>query len=136
MRSVSLMAPYRFRFTEPADAQQFGDGWFVYDEARIVKLPARQLARMEAELGQPIVTVMDGFRNDTVMGRLACTWLAIYLQDPDLAGRFADYSPVVLLLNLEPVPDDEVPVESTEAALGPLDPTPTATSGSGSAAGS
>lgn len=123
MRSVGLMKPYRFRFTEPDDVKQFGEDWFVYDEARIVRLPARQLARYEAQLGTPIVAVVDGFRDDTVLGRLAATWLALHMHDPDLAGPYDAYSPVVLLMRFEPVPDDEVPAESREAASDPLEPT-------------
>jgi hypothetical protein len=130
---VALAAPYRFRFTEPEDVKQYGDGWFVYDEARVVRLPARSLARYEARIGMPIAQVIDGFRQDSVMGRLAATWLALHMHDPDLAGDFDQYSPVVLLMRFEPVPDGELPAESREAAA-PLDSTPDGSpSGAGSA---
>lgn len=119
MSTRLLIKPWRFRFTEPDDVRQFGDGWFVYDEAQIVKLPLRQLAALETELGMTLVSAIDGFRTDTVMGRAACTWLAIRAQDPDLAGPFADYSPAVLLARFEQVEDE---------AAAPLDGTPTSES--------
>lgn len=121
MRSVALAKPHRFRFTEPADVKAYGDGWHLYDEAQIVRLPARQLMRLETEVGRPVVDVIDLFRADYTFGRLAGTWIALHLEDPALAGPFAGYEPVVMLLDFEQV-------EPEEDMGAPLDPTPSESS--------
>jgi len=120
----------RFRFTEPADVEAYGDRWWIYDEAVIVRLPARELIRLEAEIDMAMPVVMNQMREDLTMGTLAATWLAIRLEDPDLAGRFDDYSPVVLLTEWAKVPEPETP----KADLGrPLDPMPSTSSTDGPA---
>src|SRR5688500_1504884 len=101
MQSRALMAPVRFRFTEPDDVKAYGDNWYVYDESRIVRLPARELIKLETEVGQPMANVLEGFREDAVSGRLPATWIAVHLQDPSIAGPYRDYSPVVMLLDFD-----------------------------------
>lgn len=97
MREESLMAPMRFQFTEPGDIERYGDGWWTYDEAQLVRLPAREQVRLEVEIGIPLVNVMDGCRRDSVMGNLAATWLAVRAVDAGLAGPFAAWQPCVML---------------------------------------
>lgn len=117
MKQESLLPPLRFRFTEPDDVKAYGDGWYVYDESEIVRLPFRRLVALEAEVGK-LADVMNGVRGDTIAGTAASVWLAVHLADADLAGKFADFDPVVLLLDW-----DEATPEADPS--GPLDPTPT-----------
>ena len=119
MRSRSLLAPFRFRFTDAGDVARFGDGWYVYDEAAIVRMPARQQALLEAAIGLPLVQVMGDFVNDRIMGRLAATWIGVHLAAPNLAGDFDKYEPLILLVQFEQVLDGP-----TEDVAAPLDPTP------------
>lgn len=124
MRSRSALKPYRFRFTDEADVARFGDGWYVYDESAIVRMPARQQMRIEAALGEglKLVQVMEDFANDGIMGRLGATWIGVHLADPAVAGDFDKYEPLVFLINFELVEDPKADV------TGPLDPTPTGSS--------
>lgn len=122
---MRLLAPLRFQFTEPDDARVYGDRWYVYDENQIARMPARELAKLELQIGLPLIEVMTGFRRDTVMGRLAAAWLAVRLVDPDVAGGFDDFTPLILLVNWHLVPEDETP---QEAMQGPLDPADSTTS--------
>lgn len=115
----------RFKFTEPADVQAYGDGWWIYDEAAIVRRPARELVRLETEIGMVLSAIMNGMRDDSVMGTLAGTWIAIRLADPDIAGPFDAYSPIVMLTDWSKVPDE------AKADLDPLDPTPETSSPDG-----
>ncbi len=117
----------QFRFTEPADVQTYGDRWWVYDEAAIVRRPARELVKLEVEIGMALPAVINQMRDDLVMGTLAGTWLAIRLADPDIAGPFDVYSPVVLLTEWSKVPEPDEP----KADLDPLDPTPETSSPDG-----
>ncbi|MEU7904107.1 hypothetical protein [Actinoplanes sp. NPDC049118] len=118
------MKPFRFRFTDEADVARFGDRWYVYDETAIVRMPARQQARLEAALGGlKLVRVMTEFAEDGVMGRLAATWIGVHLAAPDLAGDFDKYEPLVFLVHFEQILD-----EPQEDVAVPLDPTPSESS--------
>ena len=115
MKQESLLRPLRFRFTADDDVKLYGDGWYVYDESELVRLPFRKLIALEAEVGR-LADVMNGVRGDTIAGTAAGVWLAVHLADADLAGKFADFDPVVLLLEW-----DEAAPEADPS--GPLDPT-------------
>lgn len=118
MKASALLKPIRFRFGDEADAKQFGDGWHLYDEAQIVRLPARELAKLEIELGMAILDVFHGMRRESVLGYLGGSWLALRLEDPDLAGSFDDYTPVAILIEWERRPA----VKPAEDVAGPLEP--------------
>jgi hypothetical protein len=124
MKASSLLKPLRFRFTEDADAKAYGDDWVIYDEAQIVRLPARALSALEVEIGLPLLNVMQGMRDETVMGHLAGSWLALHLVDPGRAGSFDDYSPVATLIEWErvdgaPKADMSAPLDSTSSPSSP-----------------
>jgi hypothetical protein len=120
LKPTSLLRPARFRFTEDADKAAFGDGWRTYDEAKIVRLPARELIKIEEELGTSVVDVIRGVRSESMLGYLAATWIVLHLEDPDLAGPYDAYSPVVLLAEWAPMPEQEAAVDM----VGPFDQTP------------
>jgi len=116
-----LMAPIRFRFTEPEDIERWGGDWYVYDEHKLVRKPARELVQLEAELGMTLINAMNGFRSDSVLGNLAGCWMAVREVDAERAGPFDDFSPVIMLITYEAVPameaedagKDEGPVAGT-----------------------
>ncbi len=119
MKESSLLKPIRFRFGDPDDAKQYGDDWHLYDEAQIVRLPARELVRLEIELGMQILDVFQGMRTESVLGYLGGTWLALRLEDADAAGAFDDYTPIAMLVEW-----DHVPAAGPEVDMrGPLEPT-------------
>lgn len=136
------LPPIEFRFTEPEDIGKYGDGWFTYDEASILRLPARQLIELESELNMPVTAVMNGFRQSSVLGDTAVAWLAVRATDPARAGEFDQFNPITMAIEWrdatgkpEPVAeagqeDTPMPVESpSPTASGSLITTsaPTAT---------
>jgi hypothetical protein len=133
VQEKSLIKPIRFRFTDPEDVARWGDRWYVYDEGAIVRTPARELVALEQELGMTVISAMNGFRDDSVLGNLAATWLAVRAVDPELAGPFDDFTPLIMLINYESIPDevDEGKDEGTPLPLDwtsngpPSDPPPT-----------
>jgi hypothetical protein len=84
------------RFTDPQDAGKYGDGWFRYSETEIMAMRARELIQIEAEIGAPLVTVMNGFRAMTTLGETAAAWIAVRQVDPARAGEFDQFDPVTL----------------------------------------
>jgi hypothetical protein len=109
---------WRFRFTDPADVERFGDDWIVWDEEPPLRLPARALAQLEAELGVRLGRVVALARINDTMANLAAIWLSIRAKDPDVAGPYDDFDVQVYFTEWE-----ELPVEEAETAA-PLDLTP------------
>lgn len=122
MHEADLLAPYRFRFTYEPDAEKYGnpadpEGWWIYDEAEITALPFGQLAALEAELFPlTLVAVMQGVRDNSIIGHHAASWVALHLAAPKKAGPFKDYAPRAVLTYFEPIVDNE-----PEADADPLD---------------
>jgi len=131
MDEKRLLAPMRFRFTEPEDVKRWGDRWYVYDEHKIVRAPARDLVALEAELGMSLVAAMNGFRSDTALGNLAGCWMAVRDVDPNLAGPFDDFSPMIMLITYEAVPAEEA--EDSGKAADPVEDSPISQASSESA---
>jgi len=115
---ASDLKAWRFRFTEPVDQEKYGDGWFLWDEAAAIRLPARQLIELEGEIGIRMARVIDLARVSATVGDLAAAWLAVRAADPELAGTYADFNPLIAFTDWE-----LAPVEEPETAA-PLDPTP------------
>jgi hypothetical protein len=103
MNKKALLAPLQVRFTEPADVEQYGDGWFTYDELALVTTPARDLMRLEAELGVPLVDVMRGVRESSVLGDTAAAWVALRQSGADIA--FEGFSPAIMLAEWRKAPE-------------------------------
>jgi hypothetical protein len=125
------LPPADFRFTDPGDQGKFGDRWFTYDEAAWLRLPARELIMLEADLGMTLVSAMNGFRMSSVLGDTAVTWLGVRALDPALAGEFDAYNPITMAIewraHVEPEGKDEPatdgPVDSGTPVAGSLPPT-------------
>lgn len=107
---VALIKPLRFRFTEPEDIKNYGPDWYLYDESKWTRLPARELIEIETELGVPLVDVMTGVRASSVFGDLAATWVAMRTElGKSKAGSFEDYSPIVMAIEWASVPEQDDP---------------------------
>ncbi len=125
MRESDLYPPLRFRFTHEPDAARYAnpadpDGWWVYDEAAITGLPFTKLAALEAEMFPLyLVDVMQGVRDNSILGYHAASWLGVHLADPGKAGPYADWSPRAVLVFFEPLPGT-----APEADADPLDTAP------------
>lgn len=90
------LGPVEFQFTDPQDVQKYGDRWYRYSEADLIRTPARDLIDLEQKLGMPIVDVMNGMRMSSVLGDLAAAWIGVRWHDSELAGSFDDFNPLVL----------------------------------------
>lgn len=95
---IKALDPLEFRFTDPDDAGKFGDGWFVYSEADIMRKPARELIELEVAMGLAIVSVMNGMRQGSVIGDTAATWIAVREVDPARAGEFDAFNPITMAI--------------------------------------
>ena len=102
-----------FRFTDEEDQGKYGDGWFCYDESAVLRQRARVQIALETALGMPLVSVMNGFRQDTILGDTAAAWLAVRAVDPARAGDFDEFNPITTLI--EWTGDDPAPVGKGEA---------------------
>lgn len=116
----SLLKPLRFRFTNETDSGTYGNAWHVYDEAALTALPARTLMSYEQMIGVPIADVMNGVRQSSAFGDMAGSWLALVIDGSD-PGPFGDYNPIVMQIEWEPVPaeDLEPGKEGTAPAVQP-----------------
>jgi len=113
--ALRALPPAWFRFTDPDDQGKFGDGWFKYDEGFVLRLPARQLIQMEAEMGMPMVAVMNGFRDSTALGELAILWIGVHLTDPARAGDFDEFNPIIGMVQYSA--DDPEPEGKSESSV-------------------
>lgn len=94
-----------FRFGTDEDRAAYGDGWLAYDEAALIRRPARDLMRFEGEIGAPLVDVLNGVRSDSVFGDTCAAWLALRLAGGDVA--FADFSPTIMLTEWRLMEDEQ-----------------------------
>lgn len=112
--ALRALPPVWFRFTDEEDQGKYGNRWFKYDEGAILRKRARDQVALETDLGMPLVSVMNGFRDSTTLGDLAVAWLGVHETDPARAGDFDDFNPVTGLIQWsgddpEPGPKDEEP---------------------------
>lgn len=126
MRAAQALDPVEVQFTDEEDVKRYTDRWWRYDESAIIRLPTRRLIELEAALGMPLVDVMNGVRLRTVLGDLAGAWVAVHLADPETAGPFDDFTPLILLAQWRPAQDDEgkAPAGTEETPTDPATQTP------------
>ena len=124
MDASKALAPLEFQFTDPADVALYGDRWSRYAEADLIRTPARELVALEAELGMPIVDVMNGTRMSSTMGDLAGAWIGVRNYDPKLAGSFDDFNPMTLAISWRAEKVDEGKDEGTATPAPPADGSP------------
>lgn len=115
MRASQVMGPVEFQFTDPDDVAKYGDRWYRYSEAELIRRPARVLVQLEAELGMPLVDAMNGMRMSSVLGDLACSWIGVRDYDPKLAGAFDEWSPLTFLITWRKPAVEEGKAEQPES---------------------
>jgi len=125
MDARTALAPVEFRFTDEGDVATYGDRWYRYAETDLIRLPARTLIQLEADLGMPIVDVMNGMRLSTVLGDTAAAWLGVRAEDPERAGPFDQFNPITMLIHWRKAVDegkDEAPTEQEVTPDAPATP--------------
>ena len=101
---MRLLPPVRFRYCAE-DQAKYGDGWYVYDEAALTRIPARELVEIERTIGMSIATMLQRARGNFTDANLAATWVARRLSG--VKEDYATYEPLVLLIDWELVPADD-----------------------------
>lgn len=114
--SWSTWPPMEFQFTDPDDVAVYGDRWYSYSEPDLIRLRARDLLELEANLGIPIPDVMNGMRVSATIGTLAATWIGVRNFDEKLAGEFDDFNPFTLTITWRPAVDEGKDASVTEGA--------------------
>lgn len=118
MDKTALLKPLQVRFTEPDDIERYGADWHTYDELALVTTPARDLMRLEAELGITLVDAMRGVRESSVLGDTAAAWIAVRAGGSNVS--FEEFSPAIMLAVWRTKPEDEeVPKEDPGVVLLP-----------------
>ncbi len=122
MKAEDALGPTRFRFTHPDDVAKYGDGWYRYSEADLINMSARALVMLEAKLGMPVVTVMNGMRMTSALGDLGASWIGVRNADPELAGEFNEYEPHVLAIVWRAETEDEGKEQAGPPSPGSVQP--------------
>jgi hypothetical protein len=104
-RREQALRPLQVRFTEPADVEEYGDGWFTYDELAILTTSARELIEIEQQIGVALPRVLDSIRAEQVFGDLASAWIAVRASGNPVP--FDRFSPMIMLADWRIRPDDE-----------------------------
>jgi hypothetical protein len=108
---VELFPALRWRFTEVADIEAYGDGWRIYDEAVLNRLPGRDLIAIEEAIdGTPVRKVMREFREGSTLGQMAAMWITLHREGHEVT--WPDFNPVVFASDWEVVRAD--PLDSGE----------------------
>lgn len=95
VKNIDNLLRLEFRFQEEADIERFGVDWHLYDEQAIVRSNARELMRLEGEIGAPLVDVLNGVRQDSVFGDTCAAFLALRMGGNDV--KFAEFEPAIML---------------------------------------
>lgn len=113
----------RFRF-HPDDHQRYGDGWTVFDQRALGRLPVAELVEIEQTIGMSVRVLLDRLASDYADAHLAATWLARRMAG--VTEDFADFNPLVLLVDWEPVPagDADPPEPAADSTSSTPETTP------------
>lgn len=113
------MTKRRFRLCDE-DQQEFGGPeWVTLDFDTFVNARAKQLERIERELGVPLRQIVAAIQGEgSIIGIRALVWIA--RDQNGLRTPFKDFDIRTMRVDAEVVPDDDEP--ETDAA--PLDDSP------------
>lgn len=106
-----ILAPWRIRLTDPADIERYGDRWWTFDEAVVLRLPVDELVAIEREIyPTKLRAALDDNREGGILGELIALWIAMRIAaDPDRpAPKYADFKPLIMHAEWQRVPDEEV----------------------------
>jgi hypothetical protein len=119
---AALLQPLRVRFTDPQDVELYGDRWWVYDERTFTRLPARTLMAYETEIGAPLADMMTGVRASSAWGDMTAVWVALKLALGDDAPAYAEFNPITMMIEWEPVPAEDLEPGKDETPAASLEP--------------
>jgi hypothetical protein len=110
--ALRALPPFWFRFLNEEDQGKYGGDWLKYDEGAILRMRARDQIALETDLGMTLIAMMNGFRQDSILGDTAAAWLGVRAVDPARAGDFDEFNPITTLIewskeNPDVVPKDE-----------------------------
>lgn len=115
MDKEALLRPIQVQFAEQ-DRETYGADWYTYDELALITRPARDLIRMEAEIGITIVDAMTAVRQDAALGDTFAAWVAVRASGSNVA--FLEFSPSIMLASWRAAPVDEAgPKDSGDLSL-------------------
>lgn len=92
----------QFTFTHPDDVDAYGAGPHLYDEHVIAGMSARDLADLEDQIGEPVVSVLNGLRDSRPLSDLLATWWALH--QAGLSVDLDKYNPHTMMIEWEPAP--------------------------------
>lgn len=101
--------PMRWKFTAKDDVEAYGERWWVFDPAALVRLKARELMQIEETIGMPIVVMLEKLDARTTLGQLAAVWVSMRMAGHSV--EWASFDPTVYLTVWEEVPA-EAPLDS------------------------
>lgn len=120
---MKLLPPARFRLHED-DRATYGADWYVYDEAKLVRLPLGELKAIEQALGgMSIPEMINRARLTYADATQAAMWVARRMAG--VTETLDDFQPLVLLADWEPVNgggDADPPASSSSST--PEEPEP------------
>jgi hypothetical protein len=110
--ALRALPAFWFRFLNEEDQGKYGGDWLKYDEGAILRMRARDQIALETDLGMTLIAMMNGFRQDSILGDTAAAWLGVRAVDPARAGDFDEFNPITTLIewskeNPDAVPKDE-----------------------------
>jgi hypothetical protein len=117
MDKDAMLAPSRFRFTDPDDIAAYGDEWITYDELSIISRRSKELVALEIEAGGSLAAIFNGLRAGTTFGEMGAAWLG--LRCAGKAVKFAEFDPIVHLMEWEQIPEGEVTGKSSASDEAP-----------------
>lgn len=116
-----VLPKLRFRFA-PEDREQYGDGWYEFDERQLGTLRAKDIIALDDECKRVLrLTIVEALRlvlSGDVRAVLAVLWLSRRLAGH--ADELADFNPLALAVEMKIVKTDgaadAVPPDSSSSA--------------------
>lgn len=105
MNSVRLNKPSRIRFVEPDDVEKYGGDWFLFDPKSFFRIPSSDLVTIERTIGMSVLEMIARASAGYTDAALAALWIA--RRQAGVAEEFADFKPLWMLAESEPVPADD-----------------------------
>lgn len=114
-----LLPPLKVRLAKE-DHDTYGDAWYVYDEAKIIRLPVGDLQEIERAIGMSIPTMFARHREGYIDGVLGQIWVARRMSG--IIEPFDDFTPLALCVEWEAagVGDADPPDLTSSSPADPL----------------
>lgn len=117
---MKALPPIRFRFCEE-DRAAYGDGWHVYDEAALTRLPAGDVVALERALkdgvGLNLPAALNAVRRGDTTGDLVAMYVTRWLAGE--RGAVAEFNPLIFQVEWEKVPEEPAGDDADPPASSP-----------------